>query len=763
MKKKGVERYFLMLILAIAACPGCDGKPEGRAGPVKEVEKEVAEPPAGPVLTLDRLFEDPPLDGVRIRSVQWTEDGKMVGYLRPSQENRDVLELWVYDVHKGKSRLLVRGEDLVEAKDVELSDEQIQELERKRITQRGITSYIWSPDGASILFPLGGDLYIYDVQGATAQKLETGIEGAPLDPRFSPDGKRISFVSGGEVWAVAVAGGVPRRLTKGASETVHHGLAEFVAQEEMGRYRGYWWSPDSTRMAFLEVDETDVEVWKRASYDADEPTVAEQRYPGAGRTNARVRAGLVELATGWTLWIDLGEDAEYIPRVEWGPEGRFLTIQVQTRDQKTLRLMSVNPATARARVLLEETANTFVNLHDDLHFLEDGKFVWSSERDGTRQIYLMSEDGKLMRQLTEHELPVVAIEGLDESSGRVYYTAVTSGSLEKHAFAVSLEGGQAVQLTSEKGWHSVEVSTDGKLFVDTFSSSRRPPRSVVRDAAGDELAVLEDNPTPELEKHLTSSREFFTLTAADDKTTLNAYMTKPPGFDPSRSYPVLIYGYGGPHGHVVADRWHRSVPWNQFLAQNGYIVFAVDPRGSNYRGKVFEDEIHERFGVVEVVDHRAAVEHLHTLPFVDPARIGIWGWSYGGTLVLMSLIETEGLYRCGIAVAPVTDWHWYDTHYTERYLGMPETNAGIYSTASPVDKDASAVTEELLLVHGMADDNVFLRHSLAFMGKLQDAGVQFDVMLYPGKTHLIAGKATRRHLYGMMFDFLEEQLKASDE
>jgi dipeptidyl-peptidase-4 len=745
--KKGVVISFLML--CISSC----GRP---AGPEKAKERTPSKP-ARPRLSLDRLFEDPPIDGVRIQGVEWTEDGSMVGYLRPSQENRDVLELWAYDVVKGESRRLVTAEQVVGGR-TELTDEQIQELERKRITERGITSFVWSPDGKSILLPLGEELWIYEL-GAEARKLEAA---APLDPRFSPDGRKVSYVSGGEIWVQPVEGGTPRKLTRGSSDTIHNGVAEFVAQEEMGRYRGYWWSPDSSRIAFLQVDESGVDVWKRASYRAGESWVSEQRYPAAGRPNARVRPGLVDLATGWTYWVELDESVEYVARVDWSKDGHTLLLQVQPRNQKALRVLRVNPATAKASPFFEETGTTFVNLHDDLRFLEDGSFLWSTEQGGTRQLFHYSEDGKPMLQLTRTELPVVELEGVDEDAGRVLFTAVTNGSLEKHLFAASLDGGQAVQITSRPGWHDVTVSTDGRYFVDVHSSRTSPPRATIHDAGGDELAVLEDNPTPDLGPYLGGAQEFLEITAADGATTLHASMTKPPDFDPGQEYPVLIYGYGGPHGHVVADRWHRSIPWNQFLASRGFIVFSVDPRGSDYRGKAFEDEIFERFGVVEVVDHRAAVEFLRTLPYVDAARVGIWGWSYGGTLVLMSLMETEGFYRCGIAVAPVTDWHWYDTHYTERYLGMPEKNAGIYAAASPVEKDASQIEEKLLLVHGMADDNVFLQHSLAFMERLQDGGTQFDLMLYPGKTHLIAGKSTRKHLYHRMFDFLEENLKAGE-
>jgi len=726
-------------------------------------EDSTGDPPSKEHATgfsIERLHEDPPLDGVRLQEINWNEDGTRVGFLRPSVENRAVLELWAFDVNEGRSRLLVRASDVILEEKLKLSDEEIQRLERKRITQRGITGYAWSPDGQSLLFPLGGGLYVFDLKTRKSTLLDDGTGGPILDPKFSQDGSSISYVRNGDLWLLPVEGGKPRRLTERKTHTVTFGLAEFVAQEEMDRYDGYWWSSGGRWIAYLEVDVSDLEIWQRAAYRFEGASLNEQRYPAAGKPNAKVRVGILDTYSGKTKWVDFGSEVEYIARVDWDPKDRFLAIQVQPRDQSWLRLVRADPRKGKKYTILEERSETFMNLHDDVHFLSDSRFIWSSERTGMRQLYLYDARGELIRQLTDLDLPVVELESVDEERGRIFFSAVTKKSLELHLFSVSIEGSDPVQLTRTPGWHVTNVSDDCRHFVDTFSSVLSPPRATIHDASGSRLAVLEDNPTAELDELELSEPEFIQIEAADGRTPLNAVWTKPPDFDASHKYPVIIYGYGGPHGHVVANRWRRSTLWNQLLAQQGYIVFSVDPRGSKYRGKTFEDEIYKSLGVIEVEDHAAAVRHLQTIPFIDREHIGIWGWSYGGTLAIMSLLETGGLYNCGIAVAPVTNWRWYDSHYTERYLGLPGENEVVYSTAAALEHDPAGITEDLLLVHGMADDNVFLRHSLAMAKKLQQAGVKFDMMLYPGKTHLIAGKETKHHLYRMMFDFFETHLKA---
>jgi dipeptidyl-peptidase-4 len=494
-------------------------------------------------LTLDRIYEDPPLDGQHLKSLKWTEDGKMLGFLRPSAVNRYILELWVYEVAAGQPRLLVRATDIVSPKGLELSDDEIQILERKRISQRGITTYEWSPGGQSILFPLGGGLYVYDLEAGKVVLLDDGSSGPLLDPRFSPDGKLVSFVRGRDLWIIPSVGGEARQLTSGATPTLSRGLAEFVAQEEMGRHRGYWWSENCDLIAYLEVDESHVEVWKRTSYRSSGASVSDQRYPAAGKPNASVRAGILDIESGTTRWIDLGDDVEYIARVDWDPGDRFLAIQVQPRNQRWLRLVFADPRTGTIRKILEDRADSYVNLHDDLIFLDDGRFLWSSETSGMRQIYLYDEEGTLITQLTRHDLPVVQIDGLNEAEGRVFYTAVTNSSLEKHLFSISLQGGEPERITSKPGWHSVKLPEDGGHYTDTHSSLLSPGRVTLHDSNGRELAVLEDNPTPELDEYEFATPEFIEVTAADGVTPLNAVMTRPLNFDPSEQYPVLIYSF----------------------------------------------------------------------------------------------------------------------------------------------------------------------------------------------------------------------------
>ncbi len=759
----GTRDLARMLLACAVLAAGCGRLPASRThdADVKDAAPDGALV-SGSGLTLSRIFDDPPLDGVSIRSPAWSGDGSKLGWLRSAPDNRDVLELWAWEAGKAEPGLLVRAADLVDPGREALSDAQVLALERKRITERGITSFTWSPDGSSVLLPLGGSLHVFDVATRKSLVLDDGTRGVPMDPRFSPDGSMVAFVREGDLWVASAAGGEERQLTRGATDTLTHGLAEFVAQEEMGRYRGFWWSPDSTRIAFLEVDESGVEVWRRASYGAGESFVTEQRYPGAGRPNAVVRPGILTVETGKVTWVDLAGDEQYVARVDWAPDGSAIALELQPRSQKRLDLVMVDAEDATTRVVLSETSDTFVNLHDDLHLLADGRFVWSSEKTGTRQVYLHEADGSQVAQLTSLELPVMAVHAVDEKSGTVLFSAAVNRGLECQVFSVPLSGGDVTALGTEPGWHSIEASPDGRHYLDSHSTAMDPPRSAVHDATGTKIAVIEPNPTEELSTLLTTRPELTTVTAADGVTELSAMYIKPPDFDPKKRYPVVIYGYGGPHGHLVADRWTRSSLFSHYLAQQGFVVFSVDPRGAAARGKAFEDEIHQRFGVVEVQDHAEAARHLARLSWVDPERIGIWGWSYGGYLTIMSLVQTSDLYRCGIAVAPVTDWHFYDSHYTERYMGMPDTSAAAYEKGSVLLADPAGLTEDLLIVHGMADDNVFLRHSLSFVERLQDAGVQFDLMLYPGKTHLIAGKGTRKHLYTMMYEFWVRHMGSDD-
>ncbi len=723
-------------------------------------------------LSLERLFEDPPLDGVRLRDISWNGEGTEVGFLRPGGKNRDVLELWVFDVKGGRSRLLARPSDVLPEGKPEAGVDEIRRPGGDRGAVEGITGYAWSPHGRSVLFLLGGGLYLLDPASGNARLLVGGADDPVIEPAFSPDGSSASYVQDGDLWLLSLEGGEPRRLTERTSPDVTYGLAESAAREEMCRWRGYWWSRGGRWLAYLEVDASGLEPHRPVAClfedalltgerrHSGEVSPGEEQYPAGGGPGAEVRLGILDTYSGKTKWVDFDPDVEYITGVEWGPGDVILAVQIQPRDRSWLQLVRADPRKGKKYFILEERSETFMNPHDDIHILPDSRFVWSSERTGTRQLFLHDPRGEIIRRLTNRELPVVELEGVDEENGRIFFSAVTNGSLELHLFSVSLEGGEPVQLTAAPGWHETEVPGDCRHFVDTFSSVLSPPEVSVHDASGSRVAVLEDNPTPEFDEFELSEPEFFRITAADGRTPLNAVWTKPPGFDPLREYPVVIHASGGPESHAVADRWRSSTLRDQFLARQGYIVLSLDPRGTNHRGKAFRDEIYRRPAVADVEDYTAAVRHLRTFSFIDGERIGIRGWGYGGTLALMSLLETEGLYSCGIAIAPVTSWRRHHSCFTKRFLGPPGENEEAYRAASVLDHDPAGLTEKLLLVHGTADETVSLCQALALARKLQQAGVQFDMMLYPGETHLLAGKETKQHLSRLMFDFFETHLGA---
>jgi dipeptidyl-peptidase-4 len=479
--------------------------------------------------------------------------------------------------------------------------------------------------------------------------------------------------------------------------------------------------------------------------------------------------------------MDLGPENDiYLARVDWFPDGRTLAAQRQSRDQKTLTLLALDPASGAARVLLEETSPFWVNLHDELTFLEDSpQFVWASSRSGYRHLYLYANDGTLLRPLTAGEWNVVgdggrpALKGVDEKRGLAWFTANAETPLERHLYSVPLAGPVAAmrRATTAAGWHSVTMSKDARLFLDAWSTPERPPSVTLRSTGGETLGVLVAN---ELDADHPYTRyldeqapiEFGTLAAADGQT-LHYKIIRPRTLDPGRRYPVIVDVYGGPESQDVRRAWDNSARSNdgffhQFLAQHGYVVFGLDNRGTGYRGTAFETAVHRRMGSVEVADQVRGAEFLKTLPWVDGERIGIFGWSYGGYMALMCAMQAPGVYAAAVAGAPVTDWRLYDTHYTERYMGMPQENAEGYSHAN-VLTHARQLADPLLVIHGMADDNVLFTHSTTLFKRLQDLDRPFDIMAYPGSKHgLLRIPATGRHAYAMVKRFFDETLRGSE-
>ncbi len=729
-------------------------------------------------LPLERLFSAPDLSGPTLRGVKISPDGKLIAYLRARDDDKDRFDLWAYDVAAAKHRQLVDSRVLAGA-DRGLSEEEEARRERQRTSAlSGIIEYSFAPNSRLLLIPLNGDLYVYDLgrKPAEAVRRLTETAGYETDARFSPRSRYVSFVRDQNLYVIDLGNGIERAITTEGGGTVSYGMAEFVAQEEMDRDTGYWWSPDEQRIALARVDESAVTEVERFEIQATGATVVRQRYPSTGGTNARVDLFVAELGSERRVQLDLGPERDiYLPRVNWFPDSRGIAVQRQSRDQKTLDLLRFDARSGRGRVLLTEQSPHWVPLHHELTFLEGSpRFIWASSRDGYQHLYLYENDGKLVGRITGGEYMVVgdrseaAIRAVDERAGRVYFMANLPSPVERQLYWAPLRGagkdeGKSAphRVTSGAGWHTVTMSGDARVFVDTYSNVDTPMSVTLRRSNGAPITALLPNAldsshpyAPYLDAHV--SAEFGTLKAADGQL-LQYKILKPRSLTPGVKLPVLIDVYGGPGVQRVMNSWGNL--FHQYLVQHGYVVFALDNRGSGMRGTKFETALGSRMGGVEVEDQVRGVEFLRSLPFVDASRIGIFGWSYGGYMTLMCLMQRPDAFAAGVAGAPVTDWALYDTHYTERYLSTPQLNAAGYA-ASNVLTYARDLRRPLLLVHGMADDNVLFAHSTALMKTLQDLQKPFDLMTYPGGKHgVIRQSVTGWHAHANIVRFFDRELR----
>ena len=720
-------------------------------------------------LTLEAITGSAPLSGPTLTKPQVAPDGSRVTFLRGKDRDRNRLDLWEYDIASGQTRLLVDSSVVLPGEEV-LSDEEKARRERQRIAAlSGIVDYQWSPDGKALLFPLGGELYFYDLtkSGRDAVRKLTNGGGFATDPKISPKGGFVSFIRDRNLWAIDLTSGEEVQLTRDGSDTIGNGVAEFVADEEMDRHTGYWWAPDDAAIAFARIDETPVPVQKRYEVYPDRTEVVEQRYPAAGDPNVRVQLGVIAPKIGAKpRWIDLGKDPDiYLARVDWRDPQR-LTFQRQSRDQKKLELIETTLTNGTQRTLVTETSTTWVPLHNDLRFLEDGRFLWSSERSGFEHLYIASEDGSTLTALTQGEWVVDGLLAIDETAGLAYVSGTRDGATEAHVYAVPLAGGEPRRLTQAPGMHAATFARNASVFVDSWSSDTTLPQIELFKADGTKLATLLVNDVSDATHPYAKYRAahqptaYGTLTAADGTTPLHYSLIKPAGFDPKKQYPVVVFVYGGPAAQTVTRAWpgRSDSFFNQYLAQQGYVVFSLDNRGTPRRGAAFGGALYGKQGTVEVDDQLRGIEWLKSQAFVDPARIGVYGWSNGGYMTLMLLAKHSEAYACGVAGAPVTDWALYDTHYTERYMDLPKANEAGYREASVFTHVDGIGAGKLLLIHGMADDNVLFTNSTKLMSELQKRGTPFELMTYPGAKHGLRG-SDLLHRYRLTEDFLGRCLK----
>jgi dipeptidyl-peptidase-4 len=750
-----------------------DSRNSGRYLAPALVACAVATAANGAELTIDRLFDAPALAGPTIVGLKISPDGARVTYLKGKAEDKDRLDLWEYNIHDGQARVLVDSKALA-PKQEKLSDEELGRRERQRTAAlSGIIEYTFAPAGDAVLFPLSGKLFYYQLAKPKAKPVVELIDthGFATDATVSPAGGYIAYVRDQNLYGYDIAAKHEKALTTDGGGPIKNGMAEFIAQEEMDRSTGYWWAPDGKHIAFARVDETPIQVTERFEIAADNVATFAQRYPTTGGPNVQVKVGVIDVASGGITWIDLGAEQDiYLARVNWLPDGKTVSIQRESRNQRKLDLLFADIDTGKTRTVLTETSNTWIDLNDELSFLKNSReFIWASNRDGYTHLYLYDYDGHLIRQLTAGKWVVDdfrkrAIMGIDEKSRTVYFAATEKGPTERHLYRTSLDTAdpsQVQRITQDEGVHGIAMSPDARFYVDTFTSSAQPPQSSLHSADGALKAWLLENrldaqhpDAPYLADN--AIPEVGTLTAADGQT-LYYQLFKPLHFDPSKRYPAIVDVYGGPGVQRVLNNWHGS-SFTQILTRAGYVVFTLDNRGSASRGTAFQAPIHRRLGDVEVTDQVKGARWLMSQSFVDPARIGVWGWSYGGYMTLNLMFKAPDVFRAGVAGAPVTDFALYDTHYTERYLDRPQDNAAGYAASSvlPYAKDLKG---RLLVMHGMADDNVLFLNSTKLFRKLQDLSKPFDVMVYPGAKHGLMRQNDGRHGYKMILRFFDENLK----
>ena len=700
-------------------------------------------------LTPARLFGRQPLSRAPSQ-LKLAADGRYGGFLLPADDDRERLELWLIDLASGQLRRLLAGETAAVLETTEARDER----ERRRQFSHGVTAYEWHPERHQILLPAGG-VRLLDVETGAVRELAPAGAGAS-GARFSAKGNFVSYVRGGDLYAMEIAYGEERRLTTDGGGTVTNGLADFIAQEEMHRFDGHWWSPDEQHLAFVRVDTSPVPETHRHEIDDSGIRVVPQRYPFAGGPNVEACLGIVSVATGNVTWLDWSVvPDDYLARVAFTPGGA-LFVQAQSRDQRRLALRLY--AFGVWQEVFTETATSWINLHDNLKFLPDRRFLWTSERDGTADLYVgraSRDDGSWHVERCPTELGRVShVLAATKEAAWVFGWQTDPASQGLYRIGLNGDSGSAVPVLAGSCWCEGVASGRAGIALATRAST----------AAGVELVAVplgtEPSRTIALPKLPLGAPDLggeHSMGRIETETAVLHYrLTKASPCVPNRRYPVVVFVYGGPGVQRVR---HEPLPLTvQLFAQAGFGVFELDNRGSANREKAFEDAIAGRLGQVEVEDQLAGVAFLRQQDWVDARRIGIFGHSYGGYMVLMCLAQSHA-FAAGAAVAPVTDWTLYDTHYTERYLGLPEANAAGYAASSPLPR-VDAIDAPLLLMHGMADDNVLFTHSLKLIKALQDAGKPFELMTYPGAKHALQERSVAIHRYNCILDFFGRTLSA---
>ena len=676
----------------------------------------------------------------------WSPDGSTVSYLADDGEHGHPGDVIAVQSATGAAAALVDG-DTIRSRYAQAND--VRDLDHR--ARYGQSIYSWTPDGKHLLFDATGEIWLHDLATREGRKLADTGAGSGDDPKFSPNGQMLSFVRQHNLHVLLLDSKQEMALTTTQNRALLNGEVDWVYEEEMDVRSNYFWSPDSQRIAYLQMDESAVPEYPLTDWMPRHSTVEEQRYPQPGDPNPTVRVGIADLKKGTTVWLRLpiavGND--YVPRFGW-LDNRTLWVELLRRDHRHRALYFVDIATGNERRVLAETAHRFLDESYDIEFLPQGRFLWTSWKDGHTHIYVytydqkhpLQSDARLERQLTRGDWEVLSVAGVDEKNGVVYYTSNETDPREEMLWQVQLDGTNQKMLSTMHGVHQITFDASGTHYVDNASSLMQPPTVSVctihvgchpfwRARALDSIPVV-------VPKEIVGK--------AADGTTLYGTLLLPPGRVGIASVPLIVNPYGGPHAQIVRNEWGKDTLFDQLLMQHGFGVLHVDNRGMGNRGRAFAEAAYRNFGPVQMQDQLAVLDQvLAQYPQIAPKRLGWWGWSWGGTFTLYALAHSDR-FAAGVAVAPVTDWRLYDSIYTERYLGLPQKNPQVYGEDAVVNS-ASHLHGHLLLAHGTGDDNVHLQNSMQFIQALITADKQYDLLLYPQLTHSLDTPAARTQLY----------------
>jgi dipeptidyl-peptidase 4 len=754
----GIWKFSRQWIVAFAAL--------GLAGEGGRLAAQQA--PAANSVTIERIAQERERSKALPKNLAWSPDGKSLSFIRTPERTFKIAhgpitsptpiptpEIWSIDAADLKEKLLVSVAELTAAFGAEARHISQDEVDEADLRRRRLMNYAWAPSGHSLMLATGVSLVWFNLDTRVSRPLM--MNGKDIgNPEISPDGRTVSFIQDHTLWLADVATGAAHAWTHAGSADLLEGEPDWPYLHELEVHAAYWWSPDSSSIAWFETDDRAVEKYSLHGIDGEEQSIV---YPKPGRAIPRVRLFVRAVSGGKALAIDLGSDKDvYIPRVQWLPDGKHLAIERLSRSQKSLEVLLADSVTGKAHVILTEQDDYWINLNEGLHFLKDSRrFFWSSERSGDRHLYLYDVSGRQLAQLTQGSWEVTSVDGIDETAGVVYFTSTQASPLERQLYRVNLDGSGLTRLTQEKGTHDVLFSRAGNIFLDTWSDHATSPRQSLRRADGTSIGSIGDKTREGLASDQLCPIEFLNV-KTHLGVDLNAWMMKPPDFDPTRHYPVIFYVAGGPGEQIVRDAWGGDISmWFSLMAQKGYVVFALDNRGTAGRGHLFEEPVHLRFSGSEMADVRDGVVYLRSQPWIDKARIGICGWGYGGFLALHGMLDRPLLFRAGFAGSPITDWRFYDSVFAERYLEDPVRNQDGWLSSSPIE-NASNLNAPLLLAQATLDEKIHQENSLSLLDELLDKGKYADILLFPDRRDLFEDHGARVILFGRLTDFFVKNL-----